>query len=130
MASALPPDLEAYVKQKLNTGEFSSRDELEAHALAVYRELDHSRWENTTGRQKTLGFRCIPRTSEQMSLDTLLTTRQGHDSRTRRAVSLSVLFRHRLDCGSGPRVNAPSRESPLDKMSPLDGLVGETAPQH
>ena len=40
MASALPPDLEAYVKQKLNTGEFSSRDELEAHALAVYRELE------------------------------------------------------------------------------------------
>ena len=40
MASALPPDLEAYVKQKLDAGEFSSRDELEAHALAVYRELE------------------------------------------------------------------------------------------
>ncbi|MEX0978781.1 MAG: hypothetical protein WDZ48_08025 [Pirellulales bacterium] len=35
-----PPDLEAYVQQKIASGEFQSRDELAAEAVRLYRELE------------------------------------------------------------------------------------------
>lgn len=38
--ATLPPDLEAYVQQKIASGEFGSRDELAAEALRIYRELE------------------------------------------------------------------------------------------
>jgi Arc/MetJ-type ribon-helix-helix transcriptional regulator len=39
MASFLP-DIEAYVLQKIATGQFGSRDELAAEAIRVYRDLE------------------------------------------------------------------------------------------
>jgi len=35
-----PPDLEEYVEQKVQSGEFRSRDEFAAEAARLYRELD------------------------------------------------------------------------------------------
>ena len=35
-----PPDLEAYVQEKIATGSFASREELTAEAVRVYRELE------------------------------------------------------------------------------------------
>jgi Arc/MetJ-type ribon-helix-helix transcriptional regulator len=39
--SSFPPDLEAYVHQKLSTGQFGSEDEFTAEAVRVYRELEN-----------------------------------------------------------------------------------------
>ena len=41
----LPAELEAYVQEKLDSGSFSSREELMREALEVYRELDRRRTE-------------------------------------------------------------------------------------
>ena len=35
-----PPDLEAYVQQKIDSGEFRSRDELAVEAVRLYREIE------------------------------------------------------------------------------------------
>jgi putative addiction module CopG family antidote len=35
-----PPDLEAYVQQKIASGEFHSRDELAVEAVRLYREVE------------------------------------------------------------------------------------------
>lgn len=38
-----PPDIEAYVQQKIASGEFGSRDELAAEAMRIYRQLEARR---------------------------------------------------------------------------------------
>jgi Arc/MetJ-type ribon-helix-helix transcriptional regulator len=38
-----PPDLEAYVQQKISTGEFGSREELAIEAVRLYREIERKR---------------------------------------------------------------------------------------
>jgi Arc/MetJ-type ribon-helix-helix transcriptional regulator len=38
-----PPDIEAYVQQKIASGEFRSRDELAAEAIRVYGDLEVKR---------------------------------------------------------------------------------------
>ena len=35
-----PPELEAYIEQKVQSGEFSSRDDFQAEAIRLYRELE------------------------------------------------------------------------------------------
>jgi Arc/MetJ-type ribon-helix-helix transcriptional regulator len=35
-----PPELDAYIEQKVRSGEFSSRDEFETEAVCFYRELE------------------------------------------------------------------------------------------
>ena len=35
-----PPDIEAYVQQKIASGQFRSRDELAAEAVRLYRDLE------------------------------------------------------------------------------------------
>jgi len=41
--STLPPDLEAFVEQKISSGQFSSRDELTAEAVRLLRDLEVKR---------------------------------------------------------------------------------------
>lgn len=41
--SSFPPDLEAYVDSKLQSGAFSSRDDLTTEALRLYRHWDEQR---------------------------------------------------------------------------------------
>jgi putative addiction module CopG family antidote len=38
--ATFPPDIEAYVQQKISAGQFGSRDELAAEAVRVYRDLE------------------------------------------------------------------------------------------
>lgn len=38
--ASYPPDLEAYVAQKVESGEFSSRDDFAVEAVRLYRELE------------------------------------------------------------------------------------------
>ena len=38
--AAFPPDIEAYVQQKIASGQFHSRDELAVEAVRIYRALD------------------------------------------------------------------------------------------
>jgi len=38
-----PPELEAYVQQKIASGEFNSRDELAVEAVRLYREIEQRR---------------------------------------------------------------------------------------
>jgi putative addiction module CopG family antidote len=38
-----PPELEAYVQQKIASGEFNSRDELAVEAVRLYREIEQKR---------------------------------------------------------------------------------------
>jgi Arc/MetJ-type ribon-helix-helix transcriptional regulator len=38
--AAFPPDIEAYVQQKIASGQFRSRDELAVEAVRIYRALD------------------------------------------------------------------------------------------
>ncbi len=38
--STFPPDIEAYVQQKIASGQFHSRDELAVEAVRVYRALE------------------------------------------------------------------------------------------
>jgi putative addiction module CopG family antidote len=40
MALKLPPDLREYIDEKLASGEYSSRDEVIAHALKVMRRVE------------------------------------------------------------------------------------------
>ena len=41
--STYPPDLEAYVQQKIAAGDFSSREELTIEAVRLYREVERKR---------------------------------------------------------------------------------------
>ncbi len=41
--STLPPDLEAYVEQKIASGQFRSRDELTVEAVRLFRDLEAKR---------------------------------------------------------------------------------------
>jgi putative addiction module CopG family antidote len=41
--ATFPPDLEAYIQQKIATGQFGSRDELAVEAMRVYRDLETRR---------------------------------------------------------------------------------------
>ena len=41
----LLPELEAYVQQKLDSGQFNSRDDLIRETLEVYREIDRKQTE-------------------------------------------------------------------------------------
>ncbi len=41
--ATFPPDLEAYIQQKIATGQFGSREELAAEAMRVYRDLETRR---------------------------------------------------------------------------------------
>jgi putative addiction module CopG family antidote len=41
--STLPPDLEAYVEQKVASGRFRSRDELTVEAVRLFRDLEAKR---------------------------------------------------------------------------------------
>lgn len=38
--TAFPPEIEAYVQEKLATGKFKSRDELAIEAVRIYREME------------------------------------------------------------------------------------------
>lgn len=38
--SSYPPDLEHYVEQKIQSGEFSSRDDFAAEAVRLYRQIE------------------------------------------------------------------------------------------
>ena len=38
--ATFPPDIEAYVQQKIASGQFQSRDELAAVAIRLYRDLE------------------------------------------------------------------------------------------
>ena len=41
--ATFPPDLEAYIQQKISTGQFGSRDEMTREAIRVYRtEMCHA----------------------------------------------------------------------------------------
>jgi putative addiction module CopG family antidote len=40
---SLPPDIEAYVQEKIATGQFHSREEIAVEALRVYREMEQRR---------------------------------------------------------------------------------------
>ncbi len=40
MSQSLPQELETYVQQKLESGEFRSRDEFECETIRVYRDLE------------------------------------------------------------------------------------------
>lgn len=38
--ATFPPDIEAYVQQKIASGQFHSRDELSVEAVRIYRDLE------------------------------------------------------------------------------------------